>query len=56
MAQQIPLPKASSPYLDNRPGALEHLEPETDDDIDIRDYMERPAKGGDLQNPNVDLV
>ena len=43
VAQKIPLPRASSPHPDNRPGALEHLEPETDDDIDIRDYTERPA-------------
>ena len=43
VAQQPPLPRASSPYPDDRPGALEELEPETDDNIDIRDYMEGHA-------------
>ena len=31
VAQQIPLPRSSSPYTDNRPGILEQLEPETED-------------------------
>lgn len=52
MAQTIPLPRSSSPYPDDRPGALEQLEPETDDDIDIRDYMERPANDRRLPKPN----
>ena len=43
MAQQVPLPRSSSPYPVDRPGPLEQLEPERDDDMDIRDYMERPA-------------
>ena len=35
--------RASSPYP-NRPGMLEQLEPETDDEIiDITDYTERPS-------------
>ena len=56
VAPQIPLPRASSPYLDDRPGALEQLEPETDDDIDITEYTENLPMMEDLQNPNVDLV
>ena len=43
MAQQIPLPRSSSPCPENRPGAMEQLEPETDDDIDVKDFSERPA-------------
>ena len=43
VAQQIPLPRSSSPYPDDRPGMLEQLEPETEDDIDVNDYSERPA-------------
>ena len=43
VAQQFPLPRSSSPYPDDRPGALEQLEPETDDVIDIGVYTERPA-------------
>ena len=43
VAQQIPLPRSSSPYPDNRPGIHEQLEPETEDEIDINDYSERPA-------------
>ena len=36
-------PRASFPYPD-RPGTLEQLEPETDDEIiDITDYTERPS-------------
>ena len=49
MAQQIPLPRASSPYPDNRPGVLEQLEPETYDNIDINKYRERPAN--DIRPP-----
>ena len=37
VAQTIPLPRSNSPYQDDRPGALEQLELETDDDMDIRD-------------------
>ena len=40
MAQQIPLPRSSSPSPVNKPGPLEQLEPETDDDMDMRDFME----------------
>ena len=43
MAQQIPLPRSSSPYPVDRPGSLEQLEPETNDDMDVRDFMERLA-------------
>ena len=42
MAQQIPLPRSTSPYLDDRAGALEQIELEMDEDIEITDYMERP--------------
>ena len=52
VAQQIPLPRSSSPYPDDRPGALEQLEPETDEDIDITDYMERPANDRRPSRPN----
>ena len=41
MAQQVPLPRSSSPCPENRPGAMEQLELETDDDIDVRDFSER---------------
>ena len=43
VVQQICLPRSSSPYMDDRPGASEQLEPETDEDIDITEYTERPA-------------
>ena len=43
MAQQIPLPRSDSPCAEDRPGAMGQLEPEMDDDIDIRDFSERPA-------------
>ena len=52
VAQQIPLLRSSSPYPDNRPGVLEQLEPETDDDLDVMDYMERPANNKRLPKPN----
>ena len=43
MVQQIPLPRSSSPYPVNKPAPLEQLEPETDDDMDVRYFMERLA-------------
>ena len=44
MAQQVPVPRSSSPYPVDKPGSLEQLEPETeDDDTDVRDFMERLA-------------
>ena len=43
MAHQIPLPRSSSLCPENRPGAMEQLEPETDNDIDMRDFSERLA-------------
>ena len=44
MAQQVPLPRASSPCpSNNQLGSLEQLESFTDDDMDIRDSSERPA-------------
>ena len=43
VAKQIQIPRSSSPYPDDRPGTLEQLEPETEDEIDINDYSERPA-------------
>ena len=30
VAQQVPLPRSSSPYPNDKPGSLEQLEPETD--------------------------
>ena len=43
-AQQVPLPRLSFPFSnDNWPSSMEQLEPETDDDMDIRDFSERPA-------------
>ena len=44
MGQQIPLPRSSSPYPDdNQNGSSEQLEPETEDDMDMRDFSERPT-------------
>ena len=43
IAQQVPLPGSSSPYPNDKPRSLEQLESETDDDIDVRDFSERPA-------------
>ena len=44
MAQQIPLPRTRSPTLtDKQLGSLEQLEVDTGDDMDIRDFSERPA-------------
>ena len=43
VAQQIPLPRSSSPYPDDHHEALEQLEPEKDDDLDKIDYRARPA-------------
>ena len=50
VAQQIPLPRASSPtHTDKQPGSLEQLEVVTEDDMDIRDFLERPAN--DMRPP-----
>ena len=44
VAKQIPLPKTSSPNIDtDQLGSMEWLEATTDDDIDVRDFSERPA-------------
>ena len=44
VAQQILLPRTSSPGPpNNQPGSLEQLETFTEDDMDIRDFSERPA-------------
>ena len=43
VAQQNPLLKANSPYLDDMPGVSEQLESKTDEDIDITEYTGRPA-------------
>ena len=56
VAQQIPLPRASSPYPDDRQETLEQLELETDKDIDITDYMRDLPITGDHPNPNMALV
>ena len=40
IAQQVPLPRSSSPYsTDNQPGSMEQLEPKTEHDMDIRDFL-----------------
>ena len=42
VAQQVPLPRSSSPYpKDSQPGSLEQLEPKTEDDMDVRDFSKR---------------
>ena len=56
VAQQVPLPRSSSPYPMDKPGPPEQLDLEKDDDMDMRDYMERPTNDGNCPNPNVDLV
>ena len=43
VAQQMTLPRSSSSYPDDSHGALEQLEPETDDDLNEIDYRARPA-------------
>ena len=43
VAQWVPLPRSSSPYPDNnQPGSLEQPEPKMEDDLDVRDFSERP--------------
>ena len=50
VAQQIPLPRTSSPtHTDKQLGSLEQLEVVTEDDMDIRDFSERPAN--DMKPP-----
>ena len=40
----MPLPRSSSPYPnDDQTGSLGWLEPKTEDDMDIRDFSERPT-------------
>ena len=52
MAQQIPLPRTRSPtHNDKQPGSLEQLEVDTGDDMDIRDFSERPAN--DMRPPKL---
>ena len=43
VAQQIPLPRSSSPTPDNQTRTKEQLEPETEDDMDMRDFSDRPV-------------
>ena len=44
MAQQVPLPRTSSPHpSNNHLGSLEQLETFTNDDMNIMDFPERPA-------------
>ena len=44
VAQQVPLPRSSFPYpSDDQTGSLEQLEPKTVDDMDVRDFSEKPA-------------
>ena len=50
MAQQIPLPRTSSPiHTDKQPGSLEQLEVVTEYEMDIRDFSERPTN--DMRPP-----
>ena len=50
VAQQILLPRTSSPtHTDKQPGSLEQLEVDTGDDMDIRDFSERPMN--DMRPP-----
>ena len=50
VAQQIPLPRTSSPtHTDKQLGSLEQLEVVTEDDMDIRDFSERPTN--DMRPP-----
>ena len=50
MAQQIPLPRTSSPTHTNKQlGSLEQLEVFTEDEMDIREFSERPAN--DMRPP-----
>ena len=53
IAQQIPLPRSSSPCPVDRPGSLEQLEVETDDDMDVRDFMERLANDKSPPKPSL---
>ena len=51
VAQQLPLPRTSSPCPRNsQPGLLEQFETFTEDDMDVRDFSERPANN--LRPPN----
>ena len=44
MAQQVPLLRSSSPYPDNNETIpLEQVEPETEDNMDVRGFSERPT-------------
>ena len=50
VAQQILLPRPGSPtHTDKQLGSLEQLEVDTGDDMDIRDFSERPAN--DMRPP-----
>ena len=50
VAQQIPLPRPSSTtHTDKQLGSLEQLEVDTGDDMDIRDFSERPTN--DMRPP-----
>ena len=50
VAQQILLPRTSSPtHTNKQPGSLEQLEVFTEDEMDIREFSERPAN--DMRPP-----
>ena len=52
VAQQILLPRPSSPtHTDKQPGSLEQLEVDTGDDMDIRNFSERPTN--DMKPPKL---
>ena len=45
VALQVLLPRSSSPYpKDNQPSSLEQLEPESEDDMDVRDSLKDPLR------------
>ena len=56
VANQIPLPRSSSPYPNDRLNPFEQLEPETEDEIDVNDYSERPANASRPHKPEHDLM
>ena len=50
MVQQILLPRTSSPtHADKQPGSMEQLEVDTGDDMNLRDFSERPTN--DMRPP-----
>ena len=53
MAQQVPLPRSSSSFPnDEQPSSLGQLEPETEDEMDVRDFSERPTNDKRSSKPS----